>query len=55
LIDAASALTVLALVSAVNAILADYRGQWRQVYVFKPMTMALLIALAGQWFIAMSV
>jgi uncharacterized membrane protein YhhN len=47
LIDPALALSVLALVSAVNTILADYRGQWRLVYVFKPMTLALLIALAA--------
>lgn len=42
------ALTILAAVSAALNIFAEYRGTRRNVYIFKPLTVSLIIAIALQ-------
>ncbi|HEV7844550.1 MAG TPA: lysoplasmalogenase [Pyrinomonadaceae bacterium] len=42
------ALTIMAAVSAILHIFAEYRGPQRNVYIFKPLTVLLIIAIALQ-------
>jgi uncharacterized membrane protein YhhN len=43
-----AALTIMAAVSAALHIFAEYRGPRRNIYIFKPLTMLLIIAIALQ-------